>query len=112
MKFKKKTLNKTKPFRDKKYLSWIKSLPCCATGATDCIDAHHITGSGQGGMGTKPGDNYCIPLTREMHTLLHHNPARWEDAYGLQSIYLAEIIEQARFEKRLPAFECFVTGLE
>ena len=59
-------LQKDIPYRDKKYTDWIKTLPCVATGYP-ADDFHHITGTGKGGTSTKPGDKYCIPLTRGMH---------------------------------------------
>ncbi len=103
-------LKKNKPWQSKKYREWIKTLPCVATGAP-ADDPHHITGTGQSGTGTKPGDNYCIPLTREMHTLLHCDPKKWEKIYGKQADHLDRIINLARKEKKLPGFESWVVGL-
>ena len=105
------TIPKDAPWRSKKYRQWVKSLPCVATGAP-ADDAHHITGTGKSGMGTKPGDNYCIPLTRAMHTLLHNDPAAWEKLYGRQIDHLDRIIELAKKDGQLDSYLCFVTGLD
>jgi len=88
---------KEETYRSKKYLCWIKTLPCVATGAP-ADDAHHITGTGKGGIGTKPPDNYCIPLTRWAHSLLHQDPKKWEKIYGKQSDHLKKILERAKNE--------------
>lgn len=105
------TLHKSKPYRSKEYMDWIKTLPCVASGMP-ADDAHHITGTKQGGMGAKPGDNYCIPLTRIMHTMLHQDPKAWEKIYGRQMDHLNRIVELARKENKLSGFDCFMTGIE
>jgi hypothetical protein len=104
-------LKKNKPWRSKKYREWIKSLPCCVSGQP-ADDAHHITHTGQGGMGTKPGDNYCIPLTRELHTLLHADPKGWETTYGKQADHLEKILQLAVKEKMLSSGDAWITGIE
>ena len=105
-------LKKNKPWRIQKYLKWIRSLPCCVTGRTENIDAHHITFTGQSGMGTKPGDNYAIPLCREQHSLLHQDPKKWESVYGKQSDYLDVILMKANNEGMLTGYQVFMTRLE
>lgn len=102
---------KDKPYKDKKYLKWIKSLPCCVCHAP-ADDPHHITGTGKGGTGTKPGDNYAIPLCRGHHNELHHDPSRFEVRHGRQIEYLDRILELAKEEKRLEPYLTFITGLE
>jgi len=58
--------------RNKKYLNFIRSLPCCVTGSEWEIVAHHIRIGQNGGMGLKPNDYRCIPLTADKHGELHH----------------------------------------
>jgi len=62
-------LQKRKPERSQKYLNWVKSLPCAATGAP-ADDAHHGQDIGLGG-GMKPSDFFTMPLTREQHGRRH-----------------------------------------
>ena len=56
------------PVRDRKYLSWIRTLPSAVSGQLGCEAAH--TGS-DGGMGMKSSDHSCIPLTHEEHREYH-----------------------------------------
>lgn len=86
---------KSKPYRNKKYLAYVRDLPCVVTGVVGC-DAHHLIGHGQGGMGTKASDLYAFPLTREQHTLLHHMGWKaWEAIHGEQWRFVAQTLEQA-----------------
>lgn len=83
------------PIRSRKYLDWVKSLPCVATGAP-ADDPHHIIGCGLGGAtGSKPSDIFTIPLTRDMHNLLHHDVNEWELHYGSQALHCLRTIERA-----------------
>lgn len=36
------------------------------------VVAHHVRCLGGGGMGLKPSDYLCVPLTAELHAQLHH----------------------------------------
>jgi len=53
------------PVRDRKYLSWIRTLPCAACGTTHEVQAAH-TGS-DGGMRQKASDTSCVPLCHDCH---------------------------------------------
>ncbi len=65
-------LTKIKPFRNKKYLKWVRSLPCIMSGRTDNVIAHHIIACQMGGgMGTKASDLFAIPMNTEEHARLH-----------------------------------------
>ena len=59
-----------KPVRVKseKHRRFIASLPCLITGSTDVQSAHIRKGNG-GGMGYKPSDDCCVPLSCAQHTL-------------------------------------------
>ena len=104
------SLQKNKPFRSKQYRDYISSLPCCVTGDTPS-DCHHITGTKKGGMSTKIGDNYCIPITRSMHTQLHSDPKRWELLFGTQQSHLDRTLFKARNDDMLDGFTAWKTGL-
>jgi hypothetical protein len=69
------------PARSWKYRGWIRTLPSAVSGALGCEAAH--TGD-DGGMGQKPSDYSCIPLTFEEHCE-YHNIEReaFESRYGI-----------------------------
>lgn len=52
---------------DKGYLAWLHELPCCVSGVTDGVIAHHIT-IGRGRMGVKADDSLALPLHHSLHT--------------------------------------------
>lgn len=57
--------------RDAAYLDYIRSQPCMVSGSTLEVVAHHVRCLGGGGMGIKPSDYLCVPLTAELHAQLH-----------------------------------------
>jgi hypothetical protein len=74
-------LLKAKAWRSKKYLAWVKTLPCCICGAP-ADDAHHIIGVGHyGGMGTKAPDSLTMPVCRGHHGEIHRDPNLWPDQF-------------------------------
>lgn len=64
------SLQKQKPLRSPKYLSFIRSQSCCNCLTDIGIQAHHIRGHG-GVMAGKVHDTLTIPLCAECHSLLH-----------------------------------------
>lgn len=54
--------------RDKKHRIFIASLPCLITGRDDVQAAHIRKGNG-GGVGLKPSDEFCVPLSVDQHRL-------------------------------------------
>jgi len=52
---------------DKKYLKFVRSLPCCVCDNPDSVP-HHLIGYGYGGMGTKAPDYLAMPLCLRHHT--------------------------------------------
>lgn len=73
---------KTKKFRSKAYRKWIASLPCLIT-KVHGTQAAHIRAGTNGGMGLKPEDNWCVPLSPEMHDLQHKiGERKFWDMYG------------------------------
>lgn len=74
---------KQKTFRSRKYLDWVKTLPCRNCGAVFEIDPHHLTSLGlMGGAGTKAPDTMVMPLCRTCHTDMHdkgdYRQYQWE----------------------------------
>ena len=69
------------PLRDWRYRAWIRSLPSAVSGRYGCEAAH--TGT-DGGMGLKPSDSTCVPLTPDEHREYHQiGKAAFERGYGL-----------------------------
>ncbi len=57
----------------KKYLDFVRTLPCCHTGQTPA-EPHHIIGVDKmGKMGGKNGDITAVPLSREVHEQVHRD---------------------------------------
>lgn len=77
-----------KPFRSKKYMDYVRDLPCAVTGQDHIqSDPHHLWGYGLSGMGQKPSDFFIMPLKHEIHQQLHLNGKEWlHDMYGVYQI--------------------------
>lgn len=62
-------------WRSKRYLAFVRSLPCCFC-AQPADDAHHIIGIGYGlsGMGLTAPDSYAMSLCRPHHAAVHASP--------------------------------------
>lgn len=74
---------KHKRYANRKYLDWVKTLPCVVC-AAPADDAHHIKGAGLGGMARKPPDWAVMPVTRGCHQLIHrgaHQDRQWGWVY-------------------------------
>ena len=79
----KRKRTKPGPWRSKAYLAWVRSLPCCVTGKTDGVVAHHLLrGTGEKCGGRRSGDNWAIALHWKVHDALH--------ADGNEERFLAE----------------------
>lgn len=62
-----------KSHRDPAYLGYIRKLPCCVSGRTSSVVAHHVRIIGGGGTGLKPSDYLTVPLDFNYHRELHDN---------------------------------------
>lgn len=86
-------------WRSKKYLAFVRSLPCCFC-AHPADDAHHIIGMfGLSGMGLTAPDSYAMSLCRPHHAAVHASPdlqqqqpdwLRWTIRRGLEAFSDAE----------------------
>lgn len=76
---------KNKPIRSRKHRFFIASLPCVITGAHD-VQAAHLRFQNGGGMGLKPSDEYCLPLSCLEHALQHKmgEVKYWEQYGGIE----------------------------
>lgn len=52
--------------RDKNYLGFLHELPCCVSGRSEGVIAHHLT-IGRGRMGVKEDDSLALPLHHTLH---------------------------------------------
>jgi hypothetical protein len=84
----------------RKYMDWVKTLPCVGCNSP-ADDPHHPYGVGFKGMGSKVPDYWVIPLCRNCHDNLHHDPLKWEDVNGEQIRHALMTLTQALYEGRL-----------
>jgi hypothetical protein len=85
--------------KSKKYLDVVRALPCAVTGRYG-VEAHHLIGHGQGGMGLKSSDFLAFPLSPELHRELHdHGWKTWEDKHGSQWRFVAETMHRVLEER-------------
>lgn len=61
---------KNKPIRSERHRRFIASLCCVVSGARD-VQAAHIRTGNLCGVGMKPSDEVCIPLSCREHALQH-----------------------------------------
>jgi hypothetical protein len=76
------------------YLKWVKAQPCQCCGMP-ADDAHHLTGYGQGGTGTKAHDSLTIPLCRRHHDELHRDLRTFENNHGSQPEMIINLLDRA-----------------
>jgi len=89
---------RTKPWRSKAYLRWVRTLPCAGCGMGQS-EAHHPIACGLGGtMGGKASDVLAIPLCRVCHRELHAGVAEWELGHGGQLLHAARTVDRATRE--------------
>ena len=89
---------KQKAYRDKNYLKWVRTLPCCVCGNSS-NDAHHIIGRGHlSGMGMTAPDTYVMPMCREHHTELHNTPEMWDNQWEWIARTLSKAISQGFYD--------------
>jgi hypothetical protein len=67
-----------KPYRNKRYRSFVASKPClyCGSPATE---AHHVRDLAPCGMGTKPADTVCVPVCHQCHMDIHGFTSRYRE---------------------------------
>ena len=70
---------KTKPYRSKKYLEYIRSEYCFTCGDPNTIPHHENQGFKPSGTSSKTDDTKCLPLCVECHNERH--------AIGVESFF-------------------------
>jgi hypothetical protein len=92
---------KRKRIDDAKYRKWISSLLCVVTLRPDVQCAHLRSGNGSG-MGHKSGDNFCLPLSCELHAKQHEKGSEqefWKEYGGYEeAVKLANDLYNMRYD--------------
>lgn len=84
-----KSYPKKKPYRNRKYLDWIRSRPCIFCGGLS--EPHHVRRYYWGsGTGQKPHDYVCIPVCRT------HHDAKLEMDICINKVIIRLIVEYIR----------------
>ncbi|WP_417536318.1 DUF968 domain-containing protein [Methylophaga sp.] len=86
-------------WHSEKYLKFVRSLPCCATGRhgtdSDPVVAHHLIGHGEGKMGGKAHDLFTMPMLASVHQEFHHDPKAWEAKFGTQLFFVKQTLKRS-----------------
>ena len=61
---------KTKAWRSKEYLKWIREQPVIIPGQGETV-AHHVRIDCNAGTSLKPSDYYCVPIPKIVHDNFH-----------------------------------------
>lgn len=74
-------MQKKKRHRSKAHRRFVASLGCCVSKEKHQIQAAHIRAGTGGGMGLKPCDSWCVPLSIVEHHEQHRigETAYWGD---------------------------------
>ena len=84
-------LSAPKRLRDQEHLEFVASLPCLVCGRTPS-QAHHLRFAQARSMGSKPSDEWTVPLCLLHHRALHDNGAEeaWWEQTGINALTEAE----------------------
>lgn len=77
---------KKRPGMSEKHLTFIRRLPCCASGQAAPSDPHHLKQGleNERGVGRRSTDRWAVPLSRKMHDQLEALGSRREREWFLQ----------------------------
>jgi len=84
--------------RDEKYRRWIASLPCIITGRDD-VQAAHLRHNSNAGLGRKPSDERCLPLSCDEHKR-QHATTELKYYYNRGGVERAVVLAKALYENR------------
>lgn len=104
--FKRERASRKKALRDRSYLEWMASQPCCVTGEWPAT-THHVRS-----FGSRRDDARTIRLVARLHMLTHEKPGqpcierlgkqKFEERYGIS--IEAEIVKaRERYEQERAA---------
>jgi len=57
---------------EKLYHGWVSSQPCCVSGQENVGRPHHVRYNQYCGTGMKPPDIFELPITNDLHVLVHN----------------------------------------
>lgn len=82
-----KTANRTARLKSQKHRDYVRTFACSKCGDTAAIEVAHVRMVGDGGMGRKPSDYYCVSLCKPCHTRQHSEGERtfWH-GYNVEAI--------------------------
>lgn len=84
-------------YRNRKYIDWIKTQPCCMCMVLG-VDPHHLKGVGHmSGTGLTAPDTFAMPLCRPHHDEMHASPELWPDQWEYIARTLARAVEEGFF---------------
>lgn len=87
---------KIRAYRSRKYLDYIRSIPCLHCNGP--AEPHHLRELGDGGMALKPPDTQCVPLCREGHDEWGTRVPEWIDikmiVIRLQTEFIKRILDK------------------
>ena len=89
--------------RDRKYLDWLRSQPCCITGVEGQTEpAHTFKSIGGGGMGLKSSDSRALPIHFELHRLQHSMSEAqfWREALMRDTVLLKQMVLLVKRQRR------------
>lgn len=91
-----------KRYKSKKYLDYVRTLPCSLCGRPGPSVPHHLKGIGNmSGVGTKAGDQYTMPLCGDCHHRMHHEPELWPEQWEFVARVMGRAVEHGlRFGNR------------
>ena len=86
-----------RPIRDRKHCVFVASLPCCITGSTAGVQAHHLLRTSEKAKGRRSGDNWTIPMEWTEHQALHvwGNETEWLGWSNIDGPALAKALYEA-----------------
>jgi hypothetical protein len=87
--------------KDDDHLAFLRTLPCVVTGSSPVEAAHirygsKIWGKPISGIGTKPDDRWCLPLSPDKHREQHSgSEAAFWKAHGIEPLVTAARLYEA-----------------
>lgn len=93
------------PRKDPAWRAYVSSLRCTLTSSQDNVVPHHVRLSGFCGMGQKPHDLFCIPLTYIEHARIHTQGMSAREKAVIMEALVRLVIEY--FTRRMESEEGF-----
>jgi hypothetical protein len=106
---------KSREYRsDREHLSWLRTLPCCISGAYGVV-VHHLLSAPGRGVAMKAPDWWTLPMTQEWHDTLHRQCAskteeEWFIRHGVQPHVLARILWNNSMDNEVAEFALSCRG--